>query len=58
VAKKFTMSPEARQKIREARLGTKIPAETRAKISATMRRKWKLIEQFEAERQRAGERAA
>lgn len=38
----------ARQKIRESKLGRRIDAATRKKISMTMRRKWALIEALEA----------
>ncbi len=39
---------EAKQKMREKKLGRKVDAATRAKISATLRSKWKLIRELEA----------
>jgi hypothetical protein len=41
----------AKQKIREKLLGTKRPESTKAKIKATLRRKWDLIKQLDREAQ-------
>ena len=42
------LSAETRAKIRASCLGRKHDAATKAKITATMRRKWKLIREIEA----------
>lgn len=38
---------EAKEKMRQKKLGRKIDAATRAKISATLRSKWELIRKLE-----------
>jgi hypothetical protein len=49
MAKGWKLSAETRDKMRAARLGRPIDDATRAKISATLRRRWRLIEKLERE---------